>query len=374
MRVVKVMNGAAGRSARVLAGLALIAGGIAAGGTGGVVLALIGVVPLAAGAAGACLAAPLLRAPLRARLAAAADDHAGDGPERDAGSRGGDAPARAAAAGLAAGAGGRCPPRRRDLRARRDSRPLHGGRHRGARAVLHPRRGFHAEREPRRATPGARPGTPPGRRRARGRHRDPARLPPTGISRRYRRASCPAMSPAWLRATAQKACWSSTTPASPATLTTRPQRARPCMRREPALRRCWPGHCRTPSLTCCARRPARPSRASRPAASTCASGWTGPGSAAPPSCTPARSPRPPSCGGGCNCKATASTCAGCCHPEGHGRRRPEQSHGPHQRAAAGPGLGTQRVRPGVHEPSGFTGRQSARQTSAAMQSSPRTRT
>ncbi len=31
-------------------------------------------------------------------------------------------------------------------------------------------------------------------------------------------------------------------------------------------------------------------------------------------------------------------------------------------------------RPGVHEPSGFTGRQSARQTSAAMRSFPRTRT
>ena len=67
MKVVKLMNGVAGRSARVLAGLALVAGGIAAGGTGGLVLALIGVVPLAAGAAGACLAAPLLRAPLRAR-------------------------------------------------------------------------------------------------------------------------------------------------------------------------------------------------------------------------------------------------------------------------------------------------------------------
>jgi len=66
MRVVKLMNGVAGRSARVLAGLALIAGGIAAGG-GSMVLALIGVVPLAAGAAGACLAAPLVRAPLRAR-------------------------------------------------------------------------------------------------------------------------------------------------------------------------------------------------------------------------------------------------------------------------------------------------------------------
>jgi LmbE family N-acetylglucosaminyl deacetylase len=78
-------------------------------------------------------------------------------------------------------------------------------------------------------------------------------------------------------------------------------------------------------------------RASRRTVSTCASGWTGPLSAAQPSCTPARSHPPPSCGGGCNCKATASTCAGCCHPESHGRRRSEQSHGPHQRAKAGPG-------------------------------------
>jgi hypothetical protein len=67
MRAVKLMNGVAGRSAGVLAGLALIAGGIAVGGTDGLVLALTGVVPLAAGAAGACLAAPLMRAPLRAR-------------------------------------------------------------------------------------------------------------------------------------------------------------------------------------------------------------------------------------------------------------------------------------------------------------------
>jgi hypothetical protein len=67
MRTVRFMNGTAGRSARVLAGLALIIGGIAAGGTGGLVLAVIGVIPLAAGAAGACLAAPLLHAPLRAR-------------------------------------------------------------------------------------------------------------------------------------------------------------------------------------------------------------------------------------------------------------------------------------------------------------------
>jgi hypothetical protein len=67
MTVVKLMNGTAGRSGRVLAGLALIIAGITVGGTSGVVLAVIGVVPLAAGAVGVCLAAPLLRAPLRAR-------------------------------------------------------------------------------------------------------------------------------------------------------------------------------------------------------------------------------------------------------------------------------------------------------------------
>jgi Inner membrane protein YgaP-like, transmembrane domain len=67
MRTVRFMNGTAGRSARVLAGLALVIAGIAAGGAGGIILAVIGVVPLAAGAAGVCLAAPLLRAPLRAR-------------------------------------------------------------------------------------------------------------------------------------------------------------------------------------------------------------------------------------------------------------------------------------------------------------------
>lgn len=66
MNVVKIMNSTAGRSARVLAGLALIGAGLAAGGTGGVILVIVGAVPLLAGAAGICLAAPLLRAPLRA--------------------------------------------------------------------------------------------------------------------------------------------------------------------------------------------------------------------------------------------------------------------------------------------------------------------
>jgi hypothetical protein len=67
MRIVRFMNGSAGRSVRVLAGVALIIAGITTGGAGGLILAVVGVVPLAAGGAGICLAAPLLRAPLRAR-------------------------------------------------------------------------------------------------------------------------------------------------------------------------------------------------------------------------------------------------------------------------------------------------------------------
>ncbi|HEY5358940.1 MAG TPA: YgaP-like transmembrane domain [Streptosporangiaceae bacterium] len=67
MRIVQLMNSRAGRAARVLAGLALIGTGAALGGTGGLVLAVIGIVPLAAGTAGACLAAQLLRVPMRAR-------------------------------------------------------------------------------------------------------------------------------------------------------------------------------------------------------------------------------------------------------------------------------------------------------------------
>jgi Inner membrane protein YgaP-like, transmembrane domain len=67
MKLVKLMNSPAGRGARVVAGLALIAAGVATGGVAGLVVALVGVVPLAAGAGGACLAAPLLHAPVRAR-------------------------------------------------------------------------------------------------------------------------------------------------------------------------------------------------------------------------------------------------------------------------------------------------------------------
>lgn len=67
MRIVQLMNSRAGGAARALARLVLIGAGAALGGFGGLVLAVIGLVPLAAGTAGACLAAPLLRVPMRAR-------------------------------------------------------------------------------------------------------------------------------------------------------------------------------------------------------------------------------------------------------------------------------------------------------------------
>jgi len=60
MRIVQFMNSPAGRAGRALAGLVLIAAGTLTGSAGGLV-------PLTAGAFGLCLAAPLLRAPVRAR-------------------------------------------------------------------------------------------------------------------------------------------------------------------------------------------------------------------------------------------------------------------------------------------------------------------
>ncbi len=67
MKFVRLMNSRGGRLARGLAGAALIVAGGLTGGPWGLVLAVVGLVPLAAGATGTCLAAPLLRAPARAR-------------------------------------------------------------------------------------------------------------------------------------------------------------------------------------------------------------------------------------------------------------------------------------------------------------------
>lgn len=58
---VEFMASGAGRGARIVAGLVIIALGLfAIGGTGGVVVAAIGLVPLLAGVFDVCLFAPLL--------------------------------------------------------------------------------------------------------------------------------------------------------------------------------------------------------------------------------------------------------------------------------------------------------------------------
>lgn len=67
MAFTRWMNGTAGRTVRVVAGVALIALGAVLGGGGGLVLAIVGLVPLSAGLAGVCLIAPLLRTPPRTR-------------------------------------------------------------------------------------------------------------------------------------------------------------------------------------------------------------------------------------------------------------------------------------------------------------------
>jgi hypothetical protein len=59
MSFVSFMRSSAGRGLRIVAGGALIVTGIASGGTGGTILAIVGVVPIAAGAFNVCLSAPL---------------------------------------------------------------------------------------------------------------------------------------------------------------------------------------------------------------------------------------------------------------------------------------------------------------------------
>jgi len=65
MGFVRFMGTTAGRALRVAAGLALIIGGLLAGGAAGWVIAVVGVVPLAAGLTNVCLFAPLFHAPFR---------------------------------------------------------------------------------------------------------------------------------------------------------------------------------------------------------------------------------------------------------------------------------------------------------------------
>jgi hypothetical protein len=62
MQFVTFMQSSTGRLARALAGAAIIVGGIAIGGTGGIILAVAGVLPLSAGVFRFCVLAPLFGA------------------------------------------------------------------------------------------------------------------------------------------------------------------------------------------------------------------------------------------------------------------------------------------------------------------------
>ncbi len=67
MGFAKFMSSGVGRGLRIVAGIALIVLGLASvGGTGGIVLAIVGLVPLLAGLLDVCLIGTLLfRTPLR---------------------------------------------------------------------------------------------------------------------------------------------------------------------------------------------------------------------------------------------------------------------------------------------------------------------
>ena len=66
MGFAKFMSSGLGRGLRIVVGLALIVIGLfSIGGTGGVILAVVGAVPLVAGAVDVCLFAPLFGGPLK---------------------------------------------------------------------------------------------------------------------------------------------------------------------------------------------------------------------------------------------------------------------------------------------------------------------
>ncbi len=66
MGFAKFMSSGLGRGLRIVVGLALIVIGLfSVGGTGGIILAVVGVVPLLAGVLDVCLFAPLFGAPVK---------------------------------------------------------------------------------------------------------------------------------------------------------------------------------------------------------------------------------------------------------------------------------------------------------------------
>ena len=71
MGFAKFMSSGLGRGVRIVAGLVLIVLGLASGGTGGLIVAVVGVVPLLAGVLDVCLFAPLFGGPLKGAAARA---------------------------------------------------------------------------------------------------------------------------------------------------------------------------------------------------------------------------------------------------------------------------------------------------------------
>lgn len=69
MSFARFMAGPIGRGARALVGIVLIVVGLSAGGTGGTILAIVGLLPLAAGVLNVCVIAPLLKAPFSGKAA-----------------------------------------------------------------------------------------------------------------------------------------------------------------------------------------------------------------------------------------------------------------------------------------------------------------
>jgi len=66
MGFAKFMSSGLGRGLRIVVGLALIVIGLfSVGGTGGIILAVVGAVPLLAGVFDVCLFAPLFSGPLK---------------------------------------------------------------------------------------------------------------------------------------------------------------------------------------------------------------------------------------------------------------------------------------------------------------------
>ncbi len=64
MGFARFMSGPVGRLARIVAGIVIVVIGVSMGGAGGWILAVVGLLPIAAGALNICVVGPLLGAPL----------------------------------------------------------------------------------------------------------------------------------------------------------------------------------------------------------------------------------------------------------------------------------------------------------------------